>query len=189
MCQWLQQLHHHWTTIIDRNKRADTVLKGFEAIIKNEKFRYFLSIIYCDEGTEFDNKIFTNPKKVNFKVQFTSDRRKAVYAERASRTIRRSLEQYYIGGINEAPSNYKDIIQNIVQGHNESSSLCAPLVLNPNGMTANASPREVIEDKWIMNKMQSILFKQGCNQYETNISKKSYENGQVQYWWYGLLLL
>ena len=93
-----------------RNKRADTVLKGFEAIIKREKFRYFPSIIYCDRGTEFDNKIFTNPKKVNFKVQFIIDRRKAVYAEHTIRTIRQSLEQYFIGRINEAPSNYKDII-------------------------------------------------------------------------------
>ena len=142
-----------------RNKRADTILKGFEAIIKREKFRYFPSIIYCDKGTELNNKIFTNPKKVNFKVQFTTDRRKAVYAEHAIRTIRQSLEQYYIGRINEAPSSYKDIIQNIVQSHNESPSLRAPLVLNPNGMTMNASPREVIEDKSIMNKMQSILFK------------------------------
>ena len=57
-----------------RNKQADTVLKGFEAIIKREKFRYFPSIIYCDKGTEFGNKIFTNPKKINFKVQFTIDR-------------------------------------------------------------------------------------------------------------------
>ena len=115
-----------------RNKQADTVLKCFEAIIKREKFRYFPSIIYCDKSTEFDNKIFTNPKKVNFKVQFTIDRRKAVYAEHAIRTIRQSLEQYYIGRINEAPSNYKDIIQTIVQSHNESPSLSAPLILNPN---------------------------------------------------------
>ena len=57
-----------------RNKRADTILKGFEATIKRQKFRYFPSIIYCDKGTEFDNKIFTNPKEVNFKVQFTIDR-------------------------------------------------------------------------------------------------------------------
>ena len=46
-----------------KNKWADTVLKGFENIIKREKFRYFPSIVYCDQGAEFYNKIFTNSKK------------------------------------------------------------------------------------------------------------------------------
>ena len=49
-----------------RNKQSDTILKGFEAIIKREKFRYILSIVNCDKGTELDNKIFRNPK-----IQFT----------------------------------------------------------------------------------------------------------------------
>ena len=54
-----------------RNKWADTILKGFENMMKRKKFRYFPSTVYCDKGTEFDNKIFTNPQKISFEVQFT----------------------------------------------------------------------------------------------------------------------
>ena len=77
--------------------------------MKREEFKYFPPVIYFNNRNEFDNKIFTDPTKVSFKVQFTIDRRIAVYVERAIRTIRQSLEQYYIGRINENPSNYKDV--------------------------------------------------------------------------------
>ena len=38
-------------------------------------------IIYCDQGSEFKNKLFDNPKTNGFQVQFMIDQRKAVYTE------------------------------------------------------------------------------------------------------------
>ena len=78
-----------------KNKRATTVLNAFVKIIKRE--RAIPVIVYCDNGSEFNNKLFVDRKTNGFRVQVTIDRRKAVYTECAIRTIRRLLEQYYTG--------------------------------------------------------------------------------------------
>ena len=45
-----------------KDKRAETVLKCFEQIVQREGFKYFPSIVYCDKESEFDTKLFTDPK-------------------------------------------------------------------------------------------------------------------------------
>ena len=76
-----------------KNKQAKTVLNAFVKIVKRECA--LPTMVYCDNGSEFNNKLFMDTKTNGFRVQFTIDRRKAVYAERAIRMIRRALEQYY----------------------------------------------------------------------------------------------
>ena len=76
------------------NKKAKTIHDAIIDLIKSEGA--IPTIIYCDQGSEFNNKLFNNPQMNFFKVQFTIDRRKAPYAECAIRTIRKSLEQLYM---------------------------------------------------------------------------------------------
>ena len=64
-----------------KNKRAATMLNALIKIIQRVKSMPIF--IYCDKGFEFDNKLFTDRSTNGFRVQFTIDRRKAVYAERA----------------------------------------------------------------------------------------------------------
>ena len=76
------------------NKRATTVHKAIIDLIREKGS--IPTIIYCDQGSEFKSRLFNDPKSNGFRVQFTIDRRKAVYAERAIRTIRRGLKQLYL---------------------------------------------------------------------------------------------
>ena len=68
-----------------RDKCAKTVHNAIIHIIKTK--RAIPTIIYCDQGSEFKNKLFDNPKSNGFRVQLTIDRHKAVYAKRAIHTI------------------------------------------------------------------------------------------------------
>ena len=77
-----------------RDKKAKTVHTAMTNIIKETGA--IPTIVYCDKGSEFDNRLFNDPKTTFFKVQFMVDRRKAVYAEHAIRTIRESLEQLFM---------------------------------------------------------------------------------------------
>ena len=61
------------------NKRAVTVLNGIIKVI--QRVHAVPIIVYCDKGSEFDNKLFKDKETNGFRVQFTIDRRKAVYAE------------------------------------------------------------------------------------------------------------
>ena len=78
-----------------KNKRAATILNALVKIIK--RVPAIPVIVYCDNGSEFKNKLFIDRKTNRFRIQFTTDRRKAVHAEQAIRTICRSLVQYYAG--------------------------------------------------------------------------------------------
>ena len=136
-----------------KNKQAKLVFEAFAKIVRREKG--LPTIVYCDRGTEFENKIFNNKMKLGFRVQFVIDKRKAVYAERAIRTIRRALEQYYAGKPNTKLGEYKNIIQKIDISHNNAPSNRAPK-LNDG---INASPNDIIHNTSLINKMEKILRK------------------------------
>ena len=108
--------------------------------------------MYCDNGSEFKNKFFADRKTNGFHVQFTIDKRKAVYTECVIRTIRRSLEQYYNGQPNELTANYRKIIKQLVKSHNNAPLTRASKL--PNGM--NASPYETLHNDDLMDKMEEI---------------------------------
>ena len=122
--------------------------------------------IYCDKGSEFDNKLFTDRWTNGFRVQFTIDRRKAVYAERAIRTLRRGLEQYF--AIRPFDNDIKSAIKTIVNGHNHSPSRRNPRRLNGTYST----PFEVIMTPSLMDKMQDALRTRRSRQYTMNLRKK-----------------
>ena len=107
-----------------KNKRAATVLNAVIKII--QRVKSMPVFIYCDKGSEFDNKLFTDQSTNGFRVQFTIDRRKAVYAERAIRTIRRGLEQYFT--IRPFDNDIKSAVKTIVNGHSHSPSRRNPVV-------------------------------------------------------------
>ena len=109
--------------------------------------------MYCDNGSEFNNKLFIDRKTNGFRIQFTIDRRKAVYTERAIRTICRSLEQYYTGRPNESTANYRKIIKQLVKSYNNAPSTRAPKL--PNRM--NASLYEILHNDDLIVKMEEIL--------------------------------
>ena len=100
-----------------RDKKATTVHKAIVDIIKTEKS--IPTLMYCDQGSEFKNKLFDNPHENGFKVQFTIDRRKAVYAERAIRTIRRGLEQVYLL---QPSTDIQTAMNQVINSHNNSPS-------------------------------------------------------------------
>ena len=77
-----------------KNKCAVMVLNAMVKIIQREKSIPIL--IYGDRGSEFNNKLFNDPRTNGFKVQYMIETRKAMYTERAIRMIHRSLEQYYM---------------------------------------------------------------------------------------------
>ena len=81
------------------------------------------TIVYCDKGSEFDNRLFNDPKTNFFKVQFTVNRQKAVYAECAIRTIRKSLEKLFIMRPNESMN---DAVRIVMFAHNSSPSRRTP---------------------------------------------------------------
>ena len=145
-----------------RNKNAKSVHNAIIDIIKAEKT--IPTIIYCDQGSEFKNKLFDDPKGNGFRVQFTVDRRKAVYAERAIRTIRRSLEQLYL--IHPSTS-IETAVKSVVSSHNNAPSRRNPI---HNGM--HASPSEVVKDPQISDEMEMLLRQRREDQYKTNIAKK-----------------
>ena len=111
-----------------KNKRAATLLNVLIKIVKRE--RAIPVIVYCDNGSEFNNKLFTDRKTNGFHIQFIINRHKAVYVERAIRTICRSLEQYYAGRPNESTANYRKSIKQLVKSHNDTPSIRAPKLPN-----------------------------------------------------------
>ena len=64
-----------------QNKKASTVHNAMIKLIQEEG--NISTIVYCDQGSEFNNKLFNDPYENGFSIQFTIDHRKAVYAERA----------------------------------------------------------------------------------------------------------
>ena len=122
-----------------KDKKAMMVFNAFAKVVRREQA--LPSIVYCDKGSKFDSKIFNNKMKLGLRVQFTIDRRKVVYAEQAIGTIHKDLEQYYAWRPNKKPHEYKDIIQRIVNSHNNAPSTCAPKM--EDGI--NASQEEIIE--------------------------------------------
>ena len=115
-----------------RNKQAKSIFNAFTKIVRREKA--LPTIVYCDKGSEFDKM------KLGFRVQFTVDKRKAVYTERAIRMIRRGLEQYYASELNARPSEYVNAIRKIVTSHNNAPSDRSPKLKE--GL--HASPHDVI---------------------------------------------
>ena len=62
-----------------RNKQAKTVLNAFVRIIKRECA--LRTLVCCDNGSELNNKLFADARTNGFRVQFTIERQKVVYAE------------------------------------------------------------------------------------------------------------
>ena len=54
------------------DKHATTIHKAIIDLIQEEGS--IPTIIYCDQGSEFKNKLFNDPKSKGFQVQFTIDR-------------------------------------------------------------------------------------------------------------------
>ena len=146
-----------------RDKRAKTVHYAIIQIIKTK--RAIPMIIYCDQGSEFKNKLFDDPKSNGFRVQFTIDRCKAVYTERAIHTIRRSLEQLYLL---RPTTDIQTAMSQVVQSHNNAPSRRNPLLNNG----IHATPGEVITDPIIADEMEKYLGKD--EKIKTNINKKSH---------------
>ena len=134
-----------------KDKKAMTIFNAFTKFVRREQALPI--IVYCDKGSEFNNKIFNNKMKLGYRVQFTIDRRKAIYTERVIRTIHRALEQYYAWRPNKKPHEYKDIIQRIVNSHNNAPSTRASKM--EDGI--NASPEKIIQNDSLINKMENIL--------------------------------
>ena len=148
-----------------KNKRAATVLNTMLKII--QRVKSVPIFIYCDKGSEFDNKLFKDQDTNGFRVQFTIDRRKAVYAERAICTIRKGLEQYFT--LRPGDNDIKRAVKTVVNGHNHS-----PLRRNPpspHGDGTKSTPFEVITTPSLMDQMEVILCTHRENQYSTNVSK------------------
>ena len=146
-----------------RDKKAKTVHTAMINIIKETGA--IPTIVYCDKGSEFDNRLFNDPNTNFSKVQFTVDRRKAVYAERTIRTIRKSLEQLFIMRPNESMN---DAVHIVMSAHNSSPSRRNPLL--PNGI--HASPRQVTELGKLSNEMERLLRNKWLGQYKKNITKR-----------------
>ena len=149
-----------------KNKRAATVLNAMLKII--QRVKSIPTFIYCDKGSEFDNKLFKDHDTNGFRVQFTIDRRKAIYAERAIHTIRKGLEQYFI--LRPRDSDIKRAVKTIVNGHNHSPSRRNPPSLHGDG--TKATPFEVVTTPSLMDQMEVILRTRRENQYTTNLSKQ-----------------
>ena len=147
-----------------RNKQAKTILNAFVRIIERECA--LPTLVYCDNGSEFNNKLFTDARTNRFRVQFTIDRRKVVHAERAIRMIRRALEQYYAGRPNEDTKNYRKIIQKVVKSHNNAPSNPAPKI----DKIINASPFEILHDDVLTDEMKKVLKDRTMKQYTTKIN-------------------
>ena len=146
-----------------RDKKAKTVHTAMINIIKETGA--IPTIVYCDKGSEFDNRLFNDPKTNLFKVQFTVDRRKAVYAERAIRTIRKSLEQLFIMRPNESMN---DAVRIVMSAHNSSPSRRNPVLPN----CIHTSPRQVIESGELADEMERLLWNKRLGQYKKNITKR-----------------
>ena len=148
-----------------KNKRAATVLNAMLKII--QRVKSVPIFIYCDKGSEFDNKLFKDCDMNGFRVQFTIDRRKAVYAERAIHTIRKGLEQYFT--LRPRDNDIKSAVKTIVNGHNHSPSRRNPP--SPHGDGTKATPFEVVTTPSLVDQMEVILRTRRENQYTTNVSK------------------
>ena len=146
-----------------KDKKATTVLDSMVKII--QMIGQILIIIYCDQGSEFKNKLFYDLKMNGFCVQSTIDHRKPVYAERAIRMIRRRLEQYFLMCLND---KLEIAIQRVVHSHNNALSQCNPLIEE----NLHASPTKVLHNPKLIDDMEKILCACRCNQYSTNIEKK-----------------
>ena len=154
------------------NKKAVTVLNGMIKIIK--RVHAVPVFIYCDKGSEFDNKLFKDRETNGFRVQFTIDRHKAVYAERAIRTIRRGLQQYFI--LRPHDNDIKKAVKTIVNGHNHTPSRRGPA----RNDGSRSTPFEIITNPALMDGMEAILKQRRQLQYDTNI-QKSVINKQPQF--------
>ena len=144
------------------NKNAKSIHNAIIDIIKAEKT--IPMIIYCDQGSEFKSKLFDDPKGDDFRVQFIIDRRKAIYAERAIRTIRRSLEQLYL--IHPSTS-IETAVKSVVSSHNN-----APSHRNPIRDGMHASPSEIVKDRQLSDEMEMLPRQRREGQYKTDIAKK-----------------
>ena len=157
-----------------RDKKGKTVHTAMINIIKETGA--IPTIVYCNKGSEFDNRLFNNPRTNFFKVQFTVDRRKAIYTEHAIRTIRKSLEQLFIMRPNE---NMNDAIRIVMSAHNSTPSRQNPLLPN----SIHASPRQVIKSSELSNEMERLLQNKCLGQYKKNITKCVIT--QIQDWQHG----
>ena len=109
----------------------------------------------------------TNYSRIDRPMDFESNsRRKAVYAERAIRTVRRGLEQYFT--IRPFDNDIKSAVKTIVNGHNHSPSRRNPR--RPDG--TYSTPFEVITTPSLMDKMEDALRTRRLRQYTTNLRKK-----------------
>ena len=145
-----------------KDKKASTVPDSMIKIIQREKA--IPIIVHCYQGTEIKNKLFNDPKTNGFRIQFTSDRRKAVDAECAIRTICRTLEQYYIIQPND---KLETAVQRVVCSHNTASRR------NPmfdDG--THASPLDVVTNPNLIDPMEKTLHNRRLDQYTTNSDKK-----------------
>ena len=147
---------------LSRDKKAKTVHTAMISIIKETGA--IPTIVYCDKGSEFDNRLFNNPKTNFFKVQFMVDRRKAVYAEHAIRTVRKSLEQLFIMRPNE---NMNDAVHIVMSAHNSSLSRQNSVLSN----SIHASPHQVIKSSKLSDEMERLLWNKCLGQYKKNITK------------------
>ena len=146
------------------NKRAITVLNGIIKVI--QRVHAVPIIVYCDKGSEFDNKLFKDKETNGFRVQFTIDRRKAVYAERAIRTIRRGLQQYFI--LRPRDNDIKKAVKTVVRSHNHTPSRRGPA--RKDG--SRSTPFEIITEPSLMDGMEDILKQRRLLQYVANVRKK-----------------
>ena len=132
------------------NKKAKTIHDANINLMKSEGT--IPTITYCDQGSEFSNKLFNNSQMNFFKVQFTIDRPKAVYAERAICTIRKSLEQLYM----LCPTiDISKAIQIVVTAHNSSPLRRNPILRN----SIHTSPKEVLKSDKLSKEMEKCYEK------------------------------
>ena len=93
------------------------------------------------------------------------NRRKAVYAEHAIRTIRKSLEQLFIMRPNE---NMNDAVCIVMSAHNSSPSRRNPILSNG----IHRSLCQVIKSSELSDEMERLLWNKCLGQYKKNITKR-----------------
>ena len=67
-------LSNYFIVKLLQNKKASTVHNAMIKLIREES--NIPTIVYCDQGSEFNNKLFNDPYENGFMVQFTIDRKK-----------------------------------------------------------------------------------------------------------------
>ena len=104
-------------------------------------------------------------KQTFLKYNLRSTDEKAVYAECAIRTIRKSLEQLFIIRPKE---NMNDAVRIVMSAHNSSPSRRNPVL--PNGI--HMSPHQVIQLSKLSDEMERLLWNKHLSQYKKNITKR-----------------